>query len=133
MHKSLLSLSNSALAGTFAATSPSTMSRIQAICPISMRPAYFGSRRIAPVAETSRSNGRGARPTVEELRPAQNNRGNATDETCVPEPVRVSAFVTQVIAQFEPASGSPAAKAASRYEAADELDRWRTRWASKAV
>jgi hypothetical protein len=98
-----------------------------------MRPAYFGSRRIAPVAETSRSNGRGARPTVEELRPAQNNRGNGTEETCVTEPVRVSAFVTQVIAQFEPASGSHAAKAASRYEAADELDRWTMRWASKAV
>ena len=133
MPKSLLSLRKSAVAGTVAATPSSTMSRIQAICPVSMRPAYFGSRRIAPIAEASRSDGRGARPAVEQLRSAQNGTDREIEEPAQVSTPLVSAFVTQVIAQFDNTSPAPTAGAAHAYEVADDLDRWKIRWISQSV
>jgi len=70
-------------------------------CLISTRTAYFGARRIAPAAATSRSEAWGARPAVEELRPAR--RSSASEQVPAARPARipVATFVTQVLAQYE--------------------------------
>ena len=96
------------------------MLSLKPICPISTRPAYYGARRIAPVAATSRSKAWGARPAVEELRPAQ--RSSAADTEFVAPRVRfpVASFAAQVIAQFDRAEADPRLVAQS-YEAADAL------------
>ena len=134
MAKLLLSLRKSTARGTDAATQASKMTRIQAICPISTRTAFFGSRRIAPAAEASWSQAWGARPAVESLRPAHRTSRKPERNHGGQASIHVSAFVTQVIAQFEPA-GSPAdvASASNSYERADALDRCPSRWVSRAI
>ena len=79
---------------------------ITPVCPISTRPAYFGTRRIAPAAATSRLKAWGARPAVEELRPARRSFPRAP-------------FVAQMVGQWDtPAEARNAARA---YAAADAL------------
>lgn len=91
------------------------------ICPISTRTAYFGVRRIAPVAATSRLEAWGARPAVEELRPARRfakpQDASALAELTLP----TAAFVAQAIGQFAAVETLDAQSAARRYFAADEL------------
>ena len=83
------------------------MSSISPICSISARPAYYGTRRIAPAAATSRSKAWGARPAVEELRPARSSFPKAP-------------FVAHVIATWAPAD-IDATGAAGAYAKADGL------------
>jgi hypothetical protein len=130
----LLSLRKFTPHGTDPATSVIRMTRVQAICPISTRTAFFGSRRIAPAAEASWSQAWGARPAVESLRPAHRSsrkpQGNHQERASI----HVSTFVTQVIAQYDPAeapAGNPAAS--TSYEKADALDRYRGGWISRAI
>jgi hypothetical protein len=94
------------------------MHSMNAICPISARPAYLGPRRIAPAAATSRAKAWGARPAVEELRPARR-------PSSPPSRIRASVlprapFVAHVVAQMEPAPADPRLAARS-YIAADGL------------
>jgi hypothetical protein len=109
------------------------MTRIKATCPNSTRTAYFGSRRIAPAAPTSRSQGWGARPSVEEERPAQQN--SQTDRAGpgnrhVP---LVAAFVTQVLSQGNRRTGQSASAVSARYEAAERVDAMELRWLSATI
>lgn len=89
-------------------------------CPISTRPAYFGTRRIAPAAATSRSEAWGARPAVEELRPARRSSAQVVDIPVERARLPVASFVAQVIAQFEPAEADMRA-AAGAYAAIDAM------------
>jgi hypothetical protein len=75
--------------------SPSTNSLI------STRTAYYGARRIAPAAATSRSEAWGARPAVEELRPARRTSTNEPVPAVRHARIPVATFVTQVLAQYE--------------------------------
>ena len=109
------------------------MSRIQAICPISMHPAYFGSHRIAPVAETSRSQGWGARPSVEDPRPAQHNSDRKSETFHVTNQPLVATFVTQVIAQQPTKPQATASRVAKSYEDADALNAMRWQWLSASI
>lgn len=95
------------------------MLSVNPICPISTRPAYFGTRRIAPAAATSRFQAWRARPAVEELRPAR--RSSSLPGETSPSSTRFLApFVAHVLGQFEHADIDP--RAASRsYAAADAL------------
>jgi len=97
------------------------MLSLKPICPISTRPAYFGARRIAPAAATSRTKAWGARPAVDELRPAQRFSASRAETATAPL-VRfpVAAFAAQVIAQFDRTDADPRLVAQS-YEAADAL------------
>ena len=71
-------------------------------CLISTRTAYYGARRIAPAAATSRSEAWGARPAVEELRPARRpSKSPATAIAAVPR-FPHAPFVAHVLAQVEP-------------------------------
>jgi hypothetical protein len=109
------------------------MTRINAICPISTRTAYFGSRRIAPAAPTSRSQGWGARPSVEEERPAQHNSqadGAVPGNRHVP---LVAAFVTQVLSQGSRRPGQSASTVSASYEAAERVDAMQLRWLSATI
>jgi len=109
------------------------MTRINAICPISTRTAYFGSRRIAPAAPTSRSQGWGARPSVEEERPAQQNSqadGAVPGNLHVP---LVAAFVTQVLSQGSPRPAQSASTVSASYEAAERVDAMQLRWLSATI
>lgn len=95
------------------------MLSLNPICPISTRPAYFGTRRIAPAAATSRSEAWGARPAAEELRPARRppaSRPTADNAQQLP----VAAFAAQVIGQFDLEHGDMRA-AAGAYAAIDNL------------
>lgn len=95
------------------------MLSLNPICSISTRPAYFGARRIAPAAATSRSEAWGARPAVEELRPARRpSASQATVDNAQLLPV--AAFAAQVIAQFDLDHGDVRA-AARAYAAIDNL------------
>ena len=88
-------------------------------CLISTRTAYYGARRIAPAAATSRSEAWGARPAVEELRPARRPSASqpAADNT---QRLPVAAFAAQVIGQFDLEHGDMRA-AARAYAAIDNL------------
>jgi hypothetical protein len=88
------------------------------ICPISTRTAYFGARRIAPVAATSRFEARGARPAVEELRPARRHAPTSSLSGLAFPP---AAFVTHVIGQFAPRGDIDPRLAARNYVAAGAL------------
>jgi hypothetical protein len=110
------------------------MTRIQAICPISTRTAFFGSRRIAPAAEASWSRAWGARPAVDALRPAPRSSRKPERNHEERASIHVSAFVTQVIAQVEPSDESASTTTASTsYERADALDRCKLNWVSRAI
>ena len=90
------------------------------LCPISTRPAYFGTRRIAPAAATSRSEAWGARPAVEELRPARRSSDTPASPAVPHARIHVATFVTQVLAQYE--QGEPHSRdAATAYAAIDAL------------
>ena len=97
------------------------MTSVPQICPISTRPAFFGTRRIAPVAATSRSEAWGARPAVEELRPARPNSRKAPS-VHVPQRARPTAnFIAHVIAEMD-GRATDASLAARSYAAADALN-----------
>lgn len=117
MAKLLLSLRNSVSVGTSNALPCLQMTNANQICPISTRTAYFGARRIAPVAATSRIEARGARPGVEELRPA---RSFTKSQDLPGLTLPTAAFITQAIGQFA-AEMLDAQSATRRYIAADEL------------
>lgn len=110
-----------------------SMTRIQAICPISMRPAYFGSRRIAPVAEPSRSQGWGARPSVEEPRPAHHSSDSKSEISNNPHQPFVATFVTQVMSQLDSRAPASASHASRSYESADALNACKWQWLSASV
>jgi hypothetical protein len=97
------------------------MITVNPICPISTRTAYFGARRIAPVAATSRTEAWGARPAVEELRPARPKTQH--DETISPSDFNYAAgaYIAHVIGQFAPREGTDPRLAAHRYLTADTL------------
>lgn len=97
-----------------------TMLSVSPICSISTRPAYFGTRRIAPAAATSRSKAWGARPAVEELRPAHRTAAQPRDPFASPARLPVAAFVAHVIGQFEP-NDADGAMVVRAYDAADAL------------
>ena len=91
-------------------------------CPISARPAYFGTRRIAPVAGISHVKAEGARPVVEILRPAQRHRVSLESETM--RVVRAGAPYAPFLAQFlsqDQYDQVTNAAAADRYETAAAL------------
>jgi hypothetical protein len=94
------------------------MSTANQICPISTRTAYFGARRIAPVAATSRIEARGARPAVEELRPARSFTKPQDVSTLT---LPTAAFVTQAIGQCADDETLDAQFITRRYIATDEL------------
>jgi hypothetical protein len=96
------------------------MLSVNPICPISTRAAYFDTRRIAPAAATSRSEAWGARPTVEELRPARRSSDAQTESRTLPARLPVATFVAQVLAQFEPVE-TDIRDAAKAYAAIDAL------------
>jgi hypothetical protein len=89
-------------------------------CPISTRTAYYGTRRIAPAAATSRSEAWGARPAVEELRPARRSSDAPASSAVVHARLPVATFVAQVLAQFEQ-SEPDSRDAAKAYAAIDAL------------
>ena len=98
------------------------MTSVPQICPISTRTAFFGTRRIAPVAATSRSEAWGARPAVEELRPAR-PRSKGTPTTQISPLVRPTApFIAHVIGQMSARDATDALHAAKGYAAADALN-----------
>ena len=98
-----------------------------------MRPVYFGSRRIAPVVNTARPQGREARTLIVELRPTQtiHEAEHSNDEE--PQTLHKPAFVTQVISQFQRAPQSSAKYTAQSYEAASALGRYRGPWLSAII
>ena len=92
------------------------------LCPISTRPAYYGTRRIAPAAATSRIEAWGARPAVEELRPARPN-----SETVPSKEIRTlvrptASFIAHVIGQMIFDDRVDPRHAARSYAAADALN-----------
>jgi hypothetical protein len=91
-------------------------------CSISARPAYFGTRRIAPVAAISHVKAEGAQPVVEILRPAQRHRAVLESETIqVARPgAPFAPFLAQFLAQ-EQTNELTTADVANRYEAAAAL------------
>ena len=103
------------------------------ICSISTRPAYFGTRRIAPVAATSRTEAWGARPAVEELRPARRHNGQESTTPVQPSLMFSSPFIAHVIGQFAPHHLIDAKRASQSYEAADALGRGDTQWVVAAL
>ncbi len=107
-----------------------TMTRINAICPISMRPAFFGSRRIAPVATSSRLQHGGAGLTAEHLRPEKTAHEATQSNHEVPQPIHAAAFVTQVIGQFQTRPPNFANITSMSYEAASTIGRYRGPWLS---
>jgi hypothetical protein len=123
MAKLLLSLKNWPRPfGMSAASHPVRMTSVPQICPISTRPAFFGTRRIAPVAATSRSEAWGARPAVEELRPARPNT-QTTPRIYVPESVRPKGpYVAHIISHMTPREPVDPRLAAQSYAAADALN-----------
>jgi hypothetical protein len=96
------------------------MLSISTNCPISTRPAYYGTRRIAPAAATSRSEAWGARPAVEELRPARRSSDAPASPAVVHARLPVATFVTQVLAQYEQTEPD-SRDAAKAYAAIDAL------------
>ncbi len=96
------------------------MLSVKPICPISTRPAYFGARRIAPAAASSRPEAWGARPAVEELRPAR--RPTETPSNAISTITRFprAPFVAHVLAQYDPAEPDMR-DAAKAYAAIDAL------------
>src|SRR5262245_20557945 len=97
------------------------MTSVPQICPISTRPAFYGTRRIAPVAATSRSEAWGARPAVEELRPARPNSRRAPTPSVPPRVRPTAPFVAHVIAEMN-GRFADATLAAKSYAAADALN-----------
>ena len=91
-------------------------------CPISARPAYFGTRRIAPVAAISHVKAEGARPVVEILRPAQ--RHFTAQDIAALRTMRPGApmapFLAQLYVQEHP-HDNVTADATDRYECAAAL------------
>ena len=91
-------------------------------CSISARPAYFGSRRIAPVAAISHVKVGGAQPVVEILRPAHRHSEANNRETI--GLMRMGAprapFLAQLFAQ-EQFAELTTTEVADRYEAATAL------------
>src|SRR5262245_32404280 len=121
MAKPLLSLKNSSGPhGTSAASFALAMTSVKPICSISTRPAYFGARRIAPAAATSRSEAWGARPAAEELRPARRSGDSSGNTIATITAFPRAPFVAHVLAQFDPVE--PDLRAAARaYAAIDAL------------
>lgn len=94
------------------------MSSVNALCSISTRPAYFGSRRIAPAAATSRSKAWGARPAVEELRPAHSSSESPeTELTARAARYPAAGFVAHILGQFDAYETVDAKAASAAYEA----------------
>jgi len=120
MAKSLLILRKSPLDGALIAFLLLQMTSAPSLCPISTRPAYFGTRRIAPAAATSRIEAWGARPAVEELRPAR-PRVDAIPSAVTRLPT--AHFVAHVIGQFLGGESFAAVVAVASYEQADSLGR----------
>ena len=85
-------------------------------CFISARPAFFGTRRIAPVAAISHVKAEGARPVVEILRPAQRHPQPSAVRPGAP----AAPFLTQILATDD-ASELTAIDVADRYHAAAAL------------
>ena len=96
------------------------MTSVKPICSISTRPAYFGARRIAPAAATSRSEARGARPAVEELWPARPSSEASGNTIATMATFPRAPFVAHVLAQFDPAERNHS-EAARAYAAIDAL------------
>jgi len=85
-------------------------------CPISTRPAYFGTRRIAPVAAISHVKAEGARPVVEILRPARRHPVIEAETIEVAQPgAPFAPFLAQFLAQGQ-ANALTTADVADRYE-----------------
>lgn len=97
------------------------MTSTNQICPISMRTAYFGARRIAPVAATTRFEARGARPAVDALRPARRRNRLAEPSARLDRTMPAGTYVAQVIAQFDAGQTNNARAVARLYDAADAL------------
>ena len=131
--KLLLSLRKTITVGMRAAMQSLTMTRIQAICPISMRPAYSGSRRIAPIASASKSEAWETRPKVDETHPKHSKGAAPASNQDNAQTVHAAAFVSHVIGQFAPSQRSPVANATRAYEKADALDRIKVRWLSTSL
>ena len=91
------------------------------LCPISMRTAYFGARRIAPVAATTRIEARGARPAVDALRPARRHNRLAQPSPRLDRIIPAGTFVAQVISQFDAGETNDARAVARLYDAAEAL------------
>ncbi len=98
-----------------------------------MRPAYSGSRRIAPIANTARSQGRETRASIVELLPTQTNQQAEPSNYEEPQTIHTAAFVSQVISQFQPAPLSSAKCTAQSYEAASALGRYSGPWLSAII
>jgi hypothetical protein len=120
MAKPLLSLRNSKSHGTAAASLMLAMLSVKPLCPISTRPAYFGARRIAPAAATSRPEAWGARPAVEELRPARRTVEAESNQISTIASFPRAPFVAHVLAQFD-AREPDLRDAAKAYAAIDAL------------
>ena len=131
--KLLLSLRKTIVLGTLAAMQLHTMTRIQAICPISMRPAYFGSRRISPVSSAPKSESWNTRPTADEA-PSNHSETAAPDSNQEgAKTIHTAAFISHVLGQFEPHQLNSATNAMNSYEKADALDRNQIRWLSASL
>ena len=122
MAKLLLSLRNSLVgAGMPDALHRLEMMTLNPNCPISTRTAYFGARRIAPVAATSRFEACGARPAVEVLRPARPKSRPDDSLSSSNHTTATGAFVAHVIGQFAPREPIDPRMAANRYASAFAL------------
>ena len=97
------------------------MTSTNQICPISMRTAYFGARRIAPVAAAIRIEAWGARPAVDELRPARRRNRLAEPSARLDRIMPAGAYVAQVIAQFDAGQTHDARAVVRLYDAAGAL------------
>jgi hypothetical protein len=92
-------------------------------CPISARPAFIGTRRIAPVAAISHVKAEGAQPVVEILRPAQRHFASLESETV--QIAHAGAPFAPFLAQFlvqDQSNELTTAIVADRYEAAAALN-----------
>jgi len=97
------------------------MTSLHPTCPISTRPAYFGARRIAPVAATARTEAWGARPAVEELRPARRHARSIRTRTQAGPSLFAATYVTHVLGQFAASETIDPQSAARSYAAAEAL------------
>lgn len=89
-------------------------------CLISTRPAYFGTRRIAPVAAITHVKAEGAQPVVEILRPAQRHTIECEAVEVPSAGAPFAPFLAQILAQRQSTALTMAA-VADRYEATAAL------------
>jgi hypothetical protein len=109
--------------GTPTASLEPAMTSVTANCSISTRTAYFGTRRIAPVAATSRIEALGARPAVEELRPARRHPHAQIEVELRPRVLPLAAFAAQVIGQLTACEEYDPQSPTLAYRSADRLGR----------